>query len=37
VGKGKKKFYTLGDKILVKVKKTDLEKRTIDLALATLE
>ena len=37
VGKGKKKFYTLGDKVMVKVKKTDLEKRTIDLELATLQ
>jgi ribonuclease R len=34
VGRGKKKFYTLGDKIMVKVKKTDLERRTIDLELA---
>ena len=36
VGKGKKKFYTLGDKVMVKIKKTDLERRTIDLELVTL-
>ncbi len=34
VGRGKKKRYTLGDNLMVKIKRTDLEKRTIDLELA---
>ena len=36
VGRGKKKRYTLGDHIMVKIKRTDLEKRTIDLELAEI-
>ncbi len=36
VGRGKKKMYTLGDHIMVKIKKTDLEKRTIDFELAEI-
>lgn len=32
-GRNNKKMITLGDKVKVKVKKTDLEKRTIDLTL----
>jgi ribonuclease R len=31
VGKRKKKIYTLGDRVSVKVKKTDIDKRLIDL------
>jgi len=36
VGRGKKKRYTLGDNLMVKIKRTDLEKRTIDLELAEI-
>jgi ribonuclease R len=36
VGKKKQKVYTLGDTVQVKVKKTDLARRTIDLELITL-
>ena len=35
VGKRQKKIYTLGDTVQVKVKKTDLTRRTIDLELIT--
>ena len=35
VGKRQKKIYTLGDTVQVKVKKTDLARRTIDLELIT--
>ncbi len=35
IGKRKKKMYTLGDTVQVKVKKTDLGRRTIDLELIT--
>lgn len=35
IGKRKKKMYTLGDTIQVKVKKTDLGRRTIDLEMIT--
>jgi ribonuclease R len=35
VGKRQKKHYTLGDTVQVKVKKTDLARRTIDLELIT--
>lgn len=31
IGKKNKRMYTLGDKIIVKILKTDLERRTIDL------
>ena len=34
VGKRTKKIYTLGDKINVRVKKTDIDKRLIDLVFA---
>jgi ribonuclease R len=34
VGRRKKKIYTLGDKIKVRVKKTDIDKRLIDLVFA---
>lgn len=34
IGKKNKKIITLGDKVKVKVVKTDLEKRTIDLTFA---
>jgi ribonuclease R len=34
VGRKKKKIYTLGDKIKVRVKKTDIDKRLIDLVFA---
>jgi len=34
VGRRNKKIYTLGDKIKVKVKKTDIDKRLIDLVFA---
>jgi ribonuclease R len=34
IGKRNKKIYTLGDKISVKVKKTDIDKRLIDLVFA---
>lgn len=31
IGKKNKRMYTLGDKVVVKILKTDLERRTIDL------
>jgi ribonuclease R len=34
IGKRNKKMFTLGDPVKVKVVKTDLEKRTIDLSFA---
>ncbi len=34
VGRRKKKIYTLGDKVKVRVKKTDVDKRLIDLVFA---
>jgi ribonuclease R len=34
IGSRKKKIYTLGDKVHVKVKKTDIDKRLIDLVFA---
>jgi len=34
VGRRKKKVYTLGDKVKVRVKKTDIDKRLIDLIFA---
>jgi ribonuclease R len=34
VGRKKKKMYTLGDRVKVKVKKTDIDKRIIDLVFA---
>ncbi len=37
VGKKQKKHYTLGDTVQVKVKKTDLARRTIDLELITIK
>ncbi|HVD99706.1 MAG TPA: ribonuclease R [Cytophagaceae bacterium] len=35
IGKRQKKMYTLGDTVQVKVKKTDLARRTIDLEMIT--
>jgi ribonuclease R len=35
VGRKKKKIYTLGDRVKVRVKKTDIDKRLIDLVFAT--
>jgi ribonuclease R len=35
IGTRKKKIYTLGDKVNVKVKKTDIDKRLIDLIFVT--
>lgn len=37
VGKRKGKVFTLGDKVTVAVKKTDIDKRLIDLVFATAE
>ena len=34
VGQKKKKRYRLGDKVKIKVKNVDLERKTIDYALA---
>jgi ribonuclease R len=34
IGKRKKKIYTLGDRLKVKVKRTDIDKRIIDLVIA---
>lgn len=34
IGKRKKKIYTLGDRLKVRVKKTDIDKRLIDLVIA---
>ena len=34
IGRKKKKIYTLGDRVQVKIKKTDIDKRTIDLVFA---
>ena len=34
IDKRKKKIYTLGDRIKVRVKKTDIDKRMIDLVFA---
>jgi ribonuclease R len=34
IGRRKKKIYTLGDKVKVRVKKTDIDKRLIDLVFA---
>jgi ribonuclease R len=34
MGRKTKKIFTLGDRIMVRVKKTDIDRRTIDLALA---
>lgn len=34
VGRKKKKIYTLGDKVNIRVKKTDIDKRLIDLVFA---
>lgn len=34
IGRRKKKVYTLGDKVKVRVKKTDIDKRMIDLVFA---
>jgi ribonuclease R len=34
VGRRKKKIYTLGDRVTVRVKKTDIDKRLIDLVFA---
>jgi ribonuclease R len=36
VGRRKKKIYTLGDRVKVRVKKTDIDKRLIDLVFADL-
>lgn len=33
IGKRNKKMFTLGDKVKVRIKRTDLERRTIDLSL----
>jgi ribonuclease R len=33
MGRRSKKIYTLGDRIVVKVKRTDIDKRLIDLVL----
>jgi ribonuclease R len=33
IGRRSKKVYTLGDKIVVKVKRTDIDKRLIDLVV----
>ncbi len=35
IGRKTKKVYTLGDRVLVRVKKTDIDKRLIDLVFAT--
>jgi ribonuclease R len=37
VGRKTKKIFTLGDKIMVRVKKTDIDRRTIDLTFANGE
>ena len=37
VGRKTKKIFTLGDKIMVRVKKTDIDRRTIDLVFASDE
>lgn len=37
MGRKKKKVYTLGDKVNVRVKKTDIDKRLIDLVFADHE
>ena len=34
VGRKKKKIYTLGDKVNIRVKKTDIDKRLLDLVFA---
>lgn len=34
IGRKKKKIYTLGDRVQVRIKKTDIDKRTIDLVFA---
>jgi ribonuclease R len=34
IGRRRRKVYTLGDQVRVKIKKTDVEKRTIDLVFA---
>jgi ribonuclease R len=34
IGRRNKKIYTLGDQVRVKVKKTDIDRRLIDLVLA---
>ena len=37
IGRRTKKIYTLGDKVQVQVKKTDIDRRTIDLEFADIE
>jgi ribonuclease R len=37
IGRNNKRIITLGDKLMVKVVKTDIDRRTIDLALVSLE
>lgn len=37
IGKRRKKIYTLGDRVMVQVKKTDLQRRTMDLILADID
>lgn len=34
IGRRRKKIYTLGDQVRVRVKKTDVDKRLIDLVMA---
>lgn len=34
IGRRRRKMYTLGDQVRVKIKKTDVEKRTVDLVFA---
>jgi ribonuclease R len=36
-GRSSKRIYTFGDKVTVKIKKTDIEKRTIDMSLVGQE
>ena len=37
IGKRNKKIYTLGDKVVVRVTKTDIDRRTIDLEFASFD
>jgi ribonuclease R len=34
IGRRRRKVYTLGDQVRVKIKKTDIDKRTVDLVFA---
>ena len=37
IGKRNKKIYTLGDKVVVRVTRTDIDRRTIDLEFSSFE